>query len=56
LLGLVALLIPVLFPLTKYTLRDGLTAALDRLASARIPAWLAEWPGGDQNRTVGTPV
>jgi hypothetical protein len=49
-------LIAVVFLLTRDTLRDGLAAALDRLAARPALAWIAEWPSSDKDHTVGPPV
>lgn len=52
----VTFLLAVVFLGTRGVLRDGLLPALDRLAARRPFKWLAAWPPGDQNETVGESV
>jgi len=52
----IAFLLALLFVSTRQTLRDGLLAALDRLAQFRIFRWLTAWPRRDTHENVGSPL
>jgi hypothetical protein len=52
----IAFLLALLFVSTRWTLREGLLAALDRFAQYRILRWLTTWPHPQPHENVSSPL